>query len=78
VACNEATLVPTCCGWRRTRADLSVSQAMVGNWRRRFVESRLDGLHDEPRPGGPRKIGDEEVEAVVVRTLESQPESFCV
>jgi transposase len=55
-----------------------VSQAMVGNWRRRFAESRLDGLHDEPRPGGPRKIGDEEVEAVVVRTLESQPESFCV
>lgn len=56
-------------------AQLGVSEAMVGKWRRRFVEARLDGLYDEPRPGGPRKISDDEVEAIIVKTLESQPEN---
>ena len=41
----------------------------VGKWRRRFAERRLDGLHDEPRPGAPRQIGDEEIAEVVRRTL---------
>lgn len=45
----------------------------VGKWRQRFVAQRLDGLHDEPRPGAPRKITDEAVEAVVVKTLETKP-----
>jgi len=52
---------------------LGVSNQMVGKWRRRFVEQRLDGLLDEPRPGAPRKISDEDVERVVVQTLESKP-----
>jgi len=52
---------------------LGVTQATVCKWRRRFVEHRLDGLLDEPRPGTPRKITDEQVEDVVVRTLESTP-----
>ena len=47
----------------------------VSKWRRRFAERRLDGLHDEPRPGGPRTISDAAVEAVVVRTLESKPDT---
>ncbi|GGR89921.1 hypothetical protein GCM10010269_31300 [Streptomyces humidus] len=38
-----------------------------------FLESRLDGLGEEPRPGAPRKISDEQVEAVVVATLERTP-----
>ena len=46
----------------------------VGRWRSRFIKDRLEGLYDEPRVGGPRKITDEEVEAVVVRTLETKPE----
>lgn len=46
----------------------------VGKWRRRFIEHRLDGLYDEPRVGGPRSVTDEEVEAVIVRTLETKPE----
>ena len=33
----------------------------------------IDGLHDTPRPGPPRRIGDDVVEEVVVRTLESTP-----
>jgi transposase-like protein len=46
----------------------------VGKWRRRFIELRLDGLFDEPRVGGPRTITDEQVEAVVVKTLETKPD----
>jgi len=54
-------------------AKLGVNQATVGKWRRRFVAARLDGLSDEPRPGAPRKITDDRVEAVIVRTLEQKP-----
>lgn len=42
-------------------------------WRKRFVEQKLDGLYDELRVGGPRKISDAEVEAIVVKTLETTP-----
>ncbi len=52
---------------------LGVCQATVGKWRRRFVERGIEGLHDEPKPGVPRTITDEMVEAVIVRTLESRP-----
>src|SRR5215210_2342595 len=56
-------------------ADIGVNQATVGKWRRRFVELRLDGLVDEPRPGAPRKITDEQVERVLVKTLEETPKA---
>lgn len=45
----------------------------AGKWRKRFVEAGVDGLHDEPRPGAPRKIGDDDVERVIVKTLEETP-----
>ncbi|BBX33117.1 hypothetical protein MMAGJ_23990 [Mycolicibacterium mageritense] len=45
----------------------------VGKWRGRFLEARLEGLADEPRPGAPRKITDEAVEQLIVATLERQP-----
>jgi transposase len=54
-------------------AKVGVNQATVGKWRRRFVAKRLDGLVDEPRPGAPRTISDEDVERVVVKTLEDKP-----
>jgi transposase len=54
-------------------AALGVSVPTVRRWRGRFAERRLDGLLDEPRPGQPRKVTDEQVEAVIVRTLESAP-----
>ena len=58
---------------RAVAAKLGVSEAMVGKWRRRFVEDRLDGLFDEPRPGAPRTVSDDQVEAVIVKTLEEKP-----
>lgn len=53
--------------------DVGVHEATVGKWRRRFLSKRLDGLVDEPRPGAPRKIMDEDVERVIVKTLEDKP-----
>ena len=50
-----------------------VSRQTVIKWRRRFIERRLDGLLDEPRPGAPRKIGDEQINAIVTQTLEATP-----
>jgi transposase len=52
---------------------LGVHRPMVRKWRSRFAEFRLDGLIDEPRPGKPRTISDEQVEEVIVKTLESMP-----
>jgi len=49
------------------------TNATVGKWRRRFIERRLAGLYDEPRVGAPRTISDEDVEAVIVKTLETTP-----
>jgi transposase len=59
---------------KEVAAQLGVSMPTVGKWRSRFVESRLDGLMDEPRPGRPPTITAEQVEDVVVTTLESTPE----
>lgn len=52
---------------------LDISPQMVCKWRARFIEKRLDGILDEPRAGRPRKVGDAEIERVIVRTLESTP-----
>ena len=52
---------------------LRMSQTTVCKWRARFLSDRLDGLYDEPRPGAPRRITDEQIEQVIVRTLEETP-----
>ena len=54
------------------RAHRTTDQT-VGKWRGRFVEQRLEGLYDEPRVGAPRKYSDEDVERVLVQTLETTP-----
>jgi transposase len=53
--------------------QLGVCRATVGTWRSRFVARRLEGLTDEPRPGAPRTVSDDQVERVVTRTLETMP-----
>jgi transposase len=54
-------------------AELDADANTVGKWRRRFAERRIDGLYDEPRPGRPREIGDEEIAETIRLTLETTP-----
>jgi transposase len=56
-------------------AKLGVTTQTVGKWRRRFVERRLDGLADQPRPGAPRTVTDQAVERVITKTLETKPKN---
>jgi transposase len=73
---QRSRIVLACAGGadnKSVAARERVSAAMVGKWRARFVERRLGGLVDEPRPGQPRKITDEQVEEVIVTTLEHAP-----
>jgi transposase len=53
--------------------QIGVSRQTVTKWRGRFAESRLEGLLDEPRPGRPRTVSDDQVERIVITTLESTP-----
>jgi transposase len=59
---------------RHVAHQLGVHENTVSKWRLRFLDRRLDGLHDEPRPGAPRTITDDDVERVIVKTLEEQPD----
>ena len=54
-------------------AELGVHEHTVGKWRRRFLKERIEGLSDEPRPGRPRTLTDEQVAEVIERTLETTP-----
>jgi transposase len=54
-------------------AQLRVHPATVGKWRRRFIEARMAGLHDELRPGKPRTIDDERIAELIHKTLHTKP-----
>jgi transposase len=69
LACADGAGVST------VAADLGISRTTAGKWRSRFLEARLKGLSDEPRPGRPRTVTDEHVEKVITTTLEQQPPS---
>jgi transposase len=58
---------------QQVAAELGVNPTTVGKWRSRFVARGLDGLSDDPRPGAPRKITDDRVEQVLVKSLEEGP-----
>lgn len=52
---------------------VGLSGRMVGIWRQRFIDQGLMGLYDEPKPGGPRSISDEQVVRLIQQTLELKP-----
>jgi transposase len=53
--------------------QLGVSRQMVCRWRVRFAADRVPALYDEPRPGAPRTVRDDQIEKVIVETLEKTP-----
>ena len=53
--------------------ELAVDPKTVSKWRARFVERRLSGVYDEPRPGVPRSVTDDQVEEIIRRTIEDTP-----
>ena len=67
LACAEGGTI------KAVATELGVSRDAVSKWRSRFLKDRLEGLTDEPRPGLPRSISDERVEAMITATLEQQP-----
>lgn len=73
---RRARIILACAEGRETTMvakRLHVSPTTVCKWRTRFLQDRLDGLFDEPRPGTPRTITDQQIEQVVIRTLETTP-----
>lgn len=73
---TRAKIVLACvkhCSNKEVATQLHVNEKTVGKWRKRFIEHRVAGLLDEPKVGAPRKFADENIEEVVVKTLESKP-----
>ena len=53
--------------------QLQLSRPTIGTWQKRYLAQRVPGLYDEPRPGGPRSIADEQVATLIRRTLNTKP-----
>jgi putative transposase len=58
---------------RKVAHRLQVNPATIGKWRKRFVEQRITGLHDELRCGAPRSIDDERIAMLINTTLKTKP-----
>jgi transposase len=75
---TRARIIPACAEGldnHQVATRLRIHRATVGKWRSRFLEDRLDGLADEPRPGAPRTITDAQVERIITTTLEEKPKA---
>ena len=60
---------------RQIGPRVDMDQHQVGVWRRRFLERRLDGLKDAPRPGRPRRFGhDERIKMAAIATSVREPD----
>ncbi len=73
---ERCRIILRCAGGLQSKVvatELGVHEHTVGKWRRRFLADRIDGLLDEPRPGRPRTIDDDQVAAVIERTLRTTP-----
>jgi len=55
-------------------AELGVHEHTVGKWRRRFLKDRVGRLLDEARRGRSKTIADDQVAALIERTLRSKPD----
>jgi putative transposase len=53
--------------------ELSTTRETVGKWRKRFLEQGVEGLYDELRPGRPRTVDDEQLAALIRKTLDTKP-----
>lgn len=60
---------------RETARHLDISQPTVSLWRRRFLAARINGLHDELKPGRPRSHGDEQIAQLLNTVLSTKPEA---
>src|SRR5262245_34220798 len=72
----RSRIVLACAGGSPVAAvagELGISRVTAAKWRSRFLQGRLAGLNDEPRPGRPRTITDEQVEQVITATLRERP-----
>src|SRR5512132_1973722 len=54
---------------------LRLTPPAVGNWRRRFRELRLEGLHDQLKPGRPRSVGEERIAELLNTALQRKPKA---
>jgi putative transposase len=73
---RRATMVLACAAGATNSAvarRFATTAATVGKWRRRFVARRVEGLHDELRPGKPRSIDDERIAELLNTTLHARP-----
>lgn len=76
--CQRAGIVLACADGEANSAvakRLRLANATVGKWRRRYIEHRIAGLHDELRPGKPRSINDEQVAELISTTLHTKPKN---
>ncbi len=61
-------------GWSNTAiaGQLGLSKPTVGLWRQRYLAQGVQGLYDELRPGGPRTLRDEQIAALLRKTLKTK------